>query len=82
MSEYLEQWIRKAEGDILNSEKYPEIEDNTLNFILPCHNEKEKEKTLRKVKEVCRKTAFKKFSIFKIKHHFNGYFLVIQTNLF
>ncbi|MBI4546651.1 MAG: hypothetical protein HY707_01620, partial [Ignavibacteriae bacterium] len=28
----------KAEGNILNPKKYPEIADNTLNFILPCHN--------------------------------------------
>ncbi len=31
----------KAEGNIMNSKKYPEIVDNTLNFILPSHNEDE-----------------------------------------
>lgn len=29
----------KAEGNVLNSEKYPEIKDDTLNFVLPCHDE-------------------------------------------
>jgi hypothetical protein len=31
----------KAEGNILNAKKYPKISDNTLNFILPSHNEDE-----------------------------------------
>jgi hypothetical protein len=26
----------KTEGNILNSKKYPEIKDDTLNFVLPC----------------------------------------------
>lgn len=31
----------KAEGNILNSEKYPEIKDDTLNFMLPSHSEEQ-----------------------------------------
>lgn len=71
----------KAEGNILNPKKYPEIKNDTLNFILPCHNEHEEKETLGKVALVFNKTELKQFSIFKIKHHFNGYFLILQVPL-
>lgn len=70
-----------AEGNILNSKKYPEIEDNTLNFVLPCHNGEEEKNILRKAEIVFGKSELKQFKIFKIKHHFNGYFLVFQLSL-
>ena len=69
----------KAEGNILNTKKYPEICDNTLNFILPSHNENEDHLNIDKMN-----VAFDKldlFEIFKIKHHFNGNFLVFQTSV-
>ncbi len=68
----------KAEGNILNPKKYPEIKDDTLNFILPCHNEKEEKEILNKAGLVFK---LGQFNIFKIKHHFNGYFLVLQVSL-
>lgn len=71
----------KAEGNILNSKKYPEIKDNTLNFVLPCHDAEEENNTLKKAEIVLGKTGLEQFNIFKIKHHFNGYFLVLQTSL-
>ena len=71
----------KAEGNILNPKKYPEIKDDTLNFVLPCHNENNEKEILRKVELVFGKTELRQFSIFKIKHHFNGYFLVLQVLL-
>lgn len=71
----------KAEGNILNDKKYPEITDNTLNFVLPCHNDEEEKDNLKKAEIAFGKTALKKFNIFKVKHHFNGYFLVFQANL-
>jgi len=71
----------KAEGNILNPKKYPEIKDNTLNFVLPCHNDEEERNNLRKAKIVFGKSGLGQFSIFKIKHHFNGYFFVFQTSL-
>ena len=71
----------KAEGNILNPKKYPEIKDNTLNFILPCHNDEEEKNILNKAKIVFGKTGLEQFNIFKIKHHFNGYFLVLQVSL-
>ncbi len=69
----------KAEGNILDSKKYPEIKDNTLNFLLPCHSDENEKDTLRKAELVFDKSGLKQFNIFKIKHHFNGYFLVFQT---
>jgi len=71
----------KAEGNILNSKKYPEIKDNTLNFVLSCHDDDEENNTLRKTEIVLGNSGLKKFDIFKIKHHFNGYFLVLQTSI-
>jgi hypothetical protein len=71
----------KAEGNILNTTNYPEITDNTLNFILPCHNEDEESAIRKRIDIVFLKKELRQFKIFKIKHHFNGYFLVIQISL-
>jgi len=71
----------KAEGNLLNSKKYPEIKDNTLNFILSCHNEDEEKEGLRKAEIVFGKSGLTRFNIFKIKHHFNGNFLILQTTI-
>lgn len=71
----------KVEGNVLNSEKYPEIKDNTLNFVLPCHDAKQEQKTHERLKKVFSKDELRSFDIIKVKHHFNGYFLVIQTKL-
>ncbi|HEY0462397.1 MAG TPA: hypothetical protein VGC97_24905 [Pyrinomonadaceae bacterium] len=67
----------KAEGNILNAKKYPEISDNTLNLLLPSHNEDEDRLNLDKMNVVF--DNLKIFNIFRIKHHFNGNFLVFQT---
>ncbi len=71
----------KSEGNILNTNKYPDIKDNTMNLVMPCHNKKEEIDTLKKFSSVFSKSEIKHFSIFKIKHHFNGYFLVFQTKV-
>ena len=71
----------KAEGNILNSKKYPEIKDNTINFVLPCHNNEEEKKVLQRASLVFSAKELKGFDIFKIKHHFNGYFIVFQTEI-
>lgn len=70
----------KAEGNILNPKKYPEIKDNTLNFILSYHNDSERASLLRKM-QIVFDDEIRSFRTFKIKHHFNGYFLVFQTDL-
>jgi len=41
----------KAEGNILNPKKYPEIKNDTLNFILPCHNENQEKDIHNKLTE-------------------------------
>ncbi|PKP60942.1 MAG: hypothetical protein CVT88_01550 [Candidatus Altiarchaeales archaeon HGW-Altiarchaeales-1] len=71
----------KAEGNILNSNKYPEIIDNSLNFILPCHNDDEEKEIINKFNLVFNKKERKSFNIFKIKHHLNGYFIIFQNVL-
>ena len=71
----------KAEANILNSKKYPEILDNTFNFILPLHELKEEKNYLKKIKLVFNKNELKQFKIFKIKHLLNGYFLVFQVGV-
>lgn len=71
----------KAEGNILNSKKYPEIKNNTLNFILPCYNEQQEKDIFKKLEDVFLKKELRDFRIFKIKHYFNGHFLVLQTNI-
>ena len=67
----------KAEGNILNTKKYPEILDDTLNLILPSHSENEDRLNLDKMSVVF--DNLNSFKIFQIKHHFNGNFLVFQT---
>lgn len=75
----------RAEGNILNSRKYPQIGDNTLNFIIPCHNSSEKKQHTDRMKIVFEQMRYSnlhsQMEIFTIKHHFNGNFLVFQINL-
>lgn len=71
----------KAEGNILNQKKYPEILDNTLNFISPYYTEHDKSLIIKKMLSVFGNKGLKQFGIFPIKHHFNGYFLVFQISL-
>jgi len=69
----------KAEANILNSRKYPQITDNSLNFVLPYHDKNEEKEILSKAETVF--SDVKDIKYFKIKHHFNGPFLVSQTGL-
>lgn len=71
----------KVEGNILNSKKYPEISDNSLNFLLPAYSKIDEDEIMEKFNLVFTTKKKEEFSIFKIKHHFNGYFLVFQTNI-
>jgi hypothetical protein len=65
----------KAEGNILNPKKYPDILDNTLNLIIPCHTEQEENLTVKRFSAVCDIAQYRQL---KIKHHLNGYFTVFQ----
>jgi len=71
----------KAEGNILNTKQYPEIKNNTINLIIPYCNEKEKETNLRRFFNTVVENELRKYKIFSLKHHLNGYFTVFQTNL-
>ena len=65
----------KAEGNILNPKKYPDILDNTINLMIPCHEEQKEVLTLKRFSAVFDLSHFK---CFKIKHHLNGNFTVFQ----
>ena len=74
-----------AGGNILNQNQYPQIDDNTLNFAVPCHSEEE-----RKLHIDTMKIAFEQMNVsnlflqlrdLTLQHHFNGPFLIFQTNL-
>ncbi len=69
----------KAEGNVLNQKKYPQILANTLNIILPSHGEDEDRLNLDKMSVVF--DDLTSFEIFHIKHHFNGDFLVFQQTV-
>lgn len=71
----------KAEGNILNTKKYPEISDDTLNFIIPYHTEDDKHLTMKRMLSVFGKKKLGMFEIFPIKHYFNGYFLVFKIKI-
>jgi hypothetical protein len=68
----------KAEGNILNSQKYPDIKDNTINLVLPCHSDQDEKLALKRLSAVC---DMDQFMLLKIKHHLNGYFLVFQQSI-
>jgi hypothetical protein len=67
-----------AEGNILNSEKYPDIKDNTINLVVPCHSDQDEKLAKKRFTTVC---EVNQFTILKIKHHLNGYFLVFQQSI-
>lgn len=71
----------KPEGNILNPKQYPDIQDDTLNFIVPYHTEEEQAEVLAKMELVMGGNVTKKFKVFPLKHPLNGWFLVFQTTL-
>jgi len=75
----------KAGANILNPNQYDQIGDNTLNFAVPCHNDTEQNQQYGKMKtafgEMECEELFPQIEIFILQHHFNGKFLVFQTNL-
>jgi hypothetical protein len=71
----------KAEGNILNTKKYPEIKENTISLIVPRHNKKDEELALKRFANIYSESTIKQFEIFNIKHLLNGYFTVFQREL-
>lgn len=70
-----------SEGNLLNSKRYPEILDDSINLLFPVYSNEEEKDIIDKFNLVFSKEEQKEFRIFKVKHHFNGYFLVFQTSL-
>ncbi len=75
----------KAGANILNSNQYPQIRDDTLNLIVPCHGDIEQSQEENKMKiafgEMECANLFPQMEVFVLQHHFNGNFLVFQVNL-
>ena len=71
----------KAEGNILNPRKYPEILDDTLNFVLPSPSEETDSLNFDKMQIVFGENVTDLFKVFHVKHHFNGNFLIFQQSL-
>ncbi|MDE0041039.1 MAG: hypothetical protein OXT74_03320 [Candidatus Poribacteria bacterium] len=75
----------KAGANLLNPNQYPQIGDNTLNFAVPCHNEAEQELHVHRMQTAFRQMnlshLYSQMDIFPLQHHFNGIFLIFQTNL-
>ena len=72
-------------GNILDQNQYPRIDNNTLNFAVPCHNEEEQKLHIDRMKVAFEQTnvsnLFPQIKTFTLQHHFNGPFLIFQTNL-
>lgn len=71
----------KPEGNILNASQYPEIEDDTLNLVLPYHSEEEKADIHENMQLAFGEAGLKKIKAFSIKHPLNGRFAVYQVGL-
>ena len=75
----------KTEANILNPNQYSQIGDNTLNFAAPCHSNTEQNQQYDKMKiafeEMKCERLFSQMEFFILQHHFNGKFLVFQTQL-
>ena len=71
----------KAEGNILNSKQYPQICDNSINLIVPCHSDEDERVAIKRFEKVFEHDKRDLFNIIKIKHHLNGYFIVFNSKL-
>jgi hypothetical protein len=71
----------KPEGNILDSKQYPEILDDSLNFLVPYYSEQEQADILEKMEVVTGRDGMKKFKVFSLKHPLNGWFVVFQVKI-
>jgi hypothetical protein len=65
-------------GNIL---QYPEIQDNTLNFVVPSHSPEQDEIEQGRVRRALAQDEYDRLTIKRIKHPLNGDFQVFQTSL-
>ncbi len=72
-------------ANLLNPNQYPQIGDNTMNFAVPCHDEAEKESHIHRMQTAFRQMdalhLYSQMGVFLLQHHYNGNFLIFQTNL-
>ena len=75
----------EKEANILQSEFYPEIKDNTVNLIMPVHGKDDKERKtatdlILSALKIVNLPEYRKIQehSFLIKHPLNGYFWVLQ----
>lgn len=71
----------KAEGNLLNPKKYPQIQDDTLNFVVPRHTETVEIQERETLQSVISPSEFSSLRVLTIKHLLNGDFLVFQADL-
>lgn len=71
-----------AGANILNPSQYPQINDNTLNFAVPSHDESDrlehKEKMRIAFEDMNSADLFSQIEVFNLRHHFNGDFLIFS----
>lgn len=70
----------KSEANILDAQRYPLIQDNTLNFVIPFSSQKERDEIAGKIAGIFGKEINQLMQAV-IKHPFNGNFLLFQTEL-
>lgn len=74
-----------ARANILTSDQYPRILDNTLNFAVPCHGKTEQDQQYNNMRIAFDERGcanfFTQMDVFNLQHHFNGNFLIFQTSL-
>lgn len=71
----------KAEGNILNSKRYPEIAHNTLNFVLPAETDEQSFQHSLRLRIALSSLEFLTLKYLKIKHPLNGYFDCFQLSM-
>ena len=75
----------KTDANILNPNRYTQIGDNTLSFVVPCHRDADQNQQHSKMKVAFEQLGcsglFAQVEVFILQHHFNGKFVVFQTNL-
>lgn len=71
----------KPEGNILNSKRYPQILDDTVNLVVPYHSEEERADVVSKMGSVVGPRTMKQVKVLPIKHPLNGWFVAFQVNL-
>lgn len=66
-------------GNIL---QYPEIQDNTLNFVVPSHSSEQDTSEWNRLRRALAQVELDELAIKRIKHPLNGEFQVFQVPLF